>query len=330
MPPFLRFKGAYNPMGPFLIRRSLLVLPVLFGVAIVVFVALHLAPGNPAQLLLGPMATPAQLHQLTVQLGLDKPLIVQFWDWLSGVVRGDLGWSIQYHQSVSSLVLVKLVNTLILAVTAFVLSSVIGILIGLISGYWSGKWIDHVLNVANFIALSLPVFWLGQLFILVLGLHYHWFPISGMYQTGDTETLGQLMHHLVLPSVALAAAPGAVIAQITRVSFIEELRQQYMLTARSKGITYIKAAVKHALRNAWIPIVTTLGLEINYLIGGDVLIENVYSWPGVGQLLVQSVLSRDYPTILGATILLAVIFVLINFAVDALYPILNPKVDVHE
>lgn len=307
-----------------------MLIPVLFGVAVVVFICLHLAPGNPAQLLLGPMATPAELHALTVELGLNKPLVVQFWDWFSALLTGNLGWSVQFHQSVNSLIFPKLLNTLILTVTAFVISSVAGIFAGLVGGLWHGKWIDHVFNVLNFMALSLPVFWLGQLLIMVLGLHFHLFPIEGMYAIGSNETVSTLAHHLALPALALAAAPGAVIAQITRVAFIDELKQQYMLTARSKGLMYIQAALLHALRNAWIPIVTTLGLEINYLIGGDVLIENVFSWPGIGQLLVQSVLSRDYPVILGSTIVLAVIFVVVNFLVDALYPMLNPRVDANE
>lgn len=314
-------------MGVFLLKRTLLLFPVLLGVSVVVFLALHLAPGNPAQLLLGPMATPYQVKQLTIELGLNQPLAIQYWKWLTSILQGNLGWSIVYHQSVTTLVFQKLWNTLILAFTSFVIATVIGIVLGSVSGFLNGSWLDHVLNVLNFTSLSIPVFWLGQLFILVFGLHYHWFPINGMYNAGGSQNAGQLAMHLVLPSVALAAAPGAVIAQITRVALIEELNQQYMLTARSKGLTFWQANVSHALRNAWIPIVTTLGLEINYLIGGDVLIENVVSWPGAGQLLVQSVLGRDYPTILGATIVLAVIFVLVNLIVDAMYPMLNPKVD---
>lgn len=314
-------------MGVFLLKRTLLLFPVLFGVSVVVFLALHLAPGNPAQLLLGPLATPEQVQKLSIELGLNKPLIVQYWIWLSSVLQGNLGWSIVYHQSVASLVFQKLWNTLVLALSAFVIATLLGVAIGIVSGFFNGTWMDHILNVLNFTSLSIPVFWLGQLFLLIFGLHYHWFPINGMYNPGSPHTIGQLAQHLVLPAVALAAAPGAVIAQITRLAFIEELHQQYMLTARSKGLTFWHASVSHALRNAWIPIITTLGLEINYLIGGDVLIENVVSWPGVGQLLVQSVLGRDYPTILGTTILLAVIFVVVNLLVDALYPMLNPKVD---
>lgn len=314
-------------MATFLIKRTVILFPVLLGVSIVVFVALHLAPGNPAQMLLGPMATPSQLHAMSVQLGLNRPLVVQYVVWLGHLLTGDMGTSIMYHQSVRSLVFEKLGNTLVLTSVSFMLASVFGIFVGIASGFFRGTVLDHVLNVFSFVGLSVPVFWLGLLFILVFGLHFHMFPINGMYTIGDAETVGQVANHLVLPAIALAIAPGAVIAQITRVALIEELNQQYMLTARSKGLTFWQAAVKHALRNAWIPVITTLGLEINYLIGGDVLIENVFSWPGVGQLLVQSVLSRDYPVILGTTIVMSVIFVVVNLVVDVLYPILNPKVE---
>lgn len=313
-------------MAQFLFRRFLLLIPVLLGVTVVVFLALHLAPGNPAQILLGPMATPSQLHALTVQLGLNKPLPVQYVQWLFSLVKGNLGTSIQLHEAVGPLVVGRLGNTMILAIAAFLVASILGIGVGILSGFHEGNIWDVVLNVTGFVGLSMPVFWLGLILILVFGLELHWLPVTGMYSPGGLETTSQVFAHLLLPASALAVAPGAVIAQLTRVAIIEERHQLYMRTAQAKGLSFRSALLKHALRNAWIPIVTTLGLEINYIIGGDVLVENIFNWPGVGQLLVQSVLARDYPTILGASVVLATIFVLVNFAIDALYPLLDPRV----
>lgn len=313
-------------MASFLIRRTLLIVPVMFGVTVLIFLALHLAPGNPAQLLLGPMATPRALHQITVQLGLNQPLPVQYIKWLENLLQGNMGQSIQLHEAVNVLVMSRLANTLILTGAAFVLASVVGIGLGVLAGLKENSWVDVLVNVSGFTGLSLPVFWLGLMAILFFGLKLHWLPVTGMYTAGTNGSIGQLLAHLVMPAATLAVAPGAVIAQLTRVAFIEERHQLYVRTAMAKGLTPNQAAVRHALRNAWIPIVTTLGLEISYLIGGDVLVESIFNWPGIGQLLVQSVLARDYPTILGASVVMAAIFVLVNFAIDALYPLMDPRV----
>ncbi|OLZ10221.1 ABC transporter permease [Sulfobacillus thermosulfidooxidans] len=313
-------------MAQFFIRRFLLLIPVMFGVTILIFLALHLAPGNPAQLLLGPMATPSQLHAITVQLGLNQPWPIQYVKWLGNLLRGNMGQSIQLHEAVTPLVFSKLDNTLILASVSFLVASIVGITIGVLAGLKEDTWIDVLANVVGFIGLSVPVFWLGLVAILIFGLKLRWFPITGMYELGAQATLGQLVSHVILPASTLAVAPGAVIAQLTRVAIIEERHQLYVRTAIAKGLSVNKAAVRHALRNAWIPIVTTLGLEVNYLIGGDVLVENIFNWPGIGQLLVQSVLARDYPTILGSSVVLSIIFVLVNFVIDALYPLIDPRV----
>lgn len=316
-------------MAAFLLRRTLLLVPVLFGVSVVVFLALHLAPGNPAQLLLGPLATPAQLAAMSSQMGLNQPLPVQYVNWLGQVLSGNLGFSIAFHQDVDSLVFSHLASTLVLAVAAFILATVGGLLSGIVGSFYRGHALSHLINVLDFIGLAVPVFWLGLLLILFFGLDLRWFPVSGMYSAGTSQNLGSLLQHLILPAIALAAAPGAVIAQITRVSLSRELGQLYVTVVYAKGVSRRRALIKHALRNTWIPVVTTLGLEINYIIGGDVLVENVFNWPGIGQLLVQSVLNRDYPVVLGASLVLAVIFVLVNLLIDALYPLLDPRVSVH-
>lgn len=313
----------------FLIRRILLVFPVLFGVSVLVFLALHLAPGNPAEILLGSMATKSELRAITIQLGLNQPWPVQYWDWITRVLVGNMGQSITLHQAVSSLVYGRLLNTLYLSVFAFVFATVFGIAIGIVSSVWPRGIIHFLFNLFSFFGLAFPVFWLSMIFILVFGLVLHLFPTGGMYTIGMGESLAQLIWHITLPAIALAIAPMAVIAQLTQVAVHEELNKPYILTVRAKGAKYWRTLLVHAVRNALIPIVTALGLQVNYVIGGDVLVETVFSWPGIGQLLVQSVLSRDYPTILGASLVLAAIFVIVNLCVDALYSLLDPRLGSH-
>ncbi len=316
-------------MISFMARRALLLVPVLWSVTVVVFIALHLAPGNAAQLLLGPQATPGQVQALERQLGLDQPLPVQYLHWLQGVVVGDFGTSITYHEAVAPLVVGYLTNTLVLAAVAFVIATLAGMVLGVLAAFFSGRLIDHVVNVGDFVGLAVPVFWLSLIFALIFGLVLRWFPVSGMYTAGVPPSLPDLAHHIVLPAVALAVAPAAVVAQVARTSLLAEIGLPYVKVARAKGLSYRRAVLRHALRNALIPIVTTLGLEINYIIGGDVLVENVFSWPGVGHLLVVSILNRDYPVVLGATLILAAIFVVVNMLTDMLYPLLDPRVAVH-
>lgn len=313
-------------MGLHIARRFAALPVVLFGVSIVVFLALHLAPGNPALLLLGPLATPHELSALTHQLGLDKPLWDQYGDWLGSFVTGNWGQSIQMRTAVAPLVVSRLGNTLILSIAAFVVSTVLGLAAGILAGAFPNAWPDGVVALLDFLGLSVPVFWLGLLLVAVFSLSLPLFPVGGMYDVGVTPTVGQVAYHLVLPTLALAVVPGAVVSQIARNALVDETGKQYVRTALSKGGSRRRALFLHALRNAWIPIVTTLGLEINYLIGGDVLVETVFNWPGIGQLLVSSVIDRDYPVVLAGTMLLALIFIAVNLAVETLYSLIDPRV----
>ena len=309
----------------YLLKRLLLFLFVLWGVSVTVFLALHLAPGSPAQLLLGPFASPEALQRLTTELGLDQPAIIQYFKWLGQALSGDFGTSISMKQSVTSVLYQRLANSMILAVPAFFVATTLGIAAGLLSGLYRRGWVDHTANTVMFIALAVPVFWLSLLLILLFGLQLGWFPTSGMQSPGSDRNWADIAHHLVLPVIALSLAPAAVIAQITRSTLLNEVKQDYVRTSIAKGLSQRKAIIKHALRNTWIPVVTTLGLEINYVIGGAVLVENVFNWPGIGQLLVQSAISRDYPVVLGASLLLSAIFVAVNFAVEASYAAIDPR-----
>lgn len=309
----------------YILKRLLLFVFVLWGVSATVFLALHLAPGTPAQLLLGPFATPEAMRRLTEELGLNQPAIVQYFKWLGHALTGDLGTSISMKQSVSSVIYERLSNSMILAVPSFIFATALGILAGLLSGLYRRGWVDHLTNTVMFIALAVPVFWLGLLLILFFGLNLGWFPTSGMRTPGSAGMWTDVAHHLVLPVLALSLAPAAVIAQIARSTLLNEVRQDYVRTSVAKGLSYRNAILKHALRNTWIPVVTTLGLEVNYVIGGAVLVENIFNWPGIGQLLVQSAISRDYPVVLGSSLVLAAIFVAVNFIVEASYAAIDPR-----
>jgi peptide/nickel transport system permease protein len=316
-------------MVAFLLRRTLSLIPVLLSVTVVVFLALHLAPGDPARLLLGPLATPASLATLRKQLGLDEPLPVQYLLWFRDVLQGNFGTSTAYHQPVLPLLAPRLLNTLLLASVAFILATVVGVTAGMISAIFANRWQDDAVNLLAFLGLAAPVFWVGLLLALTFGVTLRWLPVAGMTTGGSQTSVGDVGVHLILPAVTLAIAPAAVIAQITRVSVVRELSQLYVLVGRAKGLSHARAVFVHGLRNGLIPIVTTLGLVLNYVIGGDVIVENIFSWPGIGQLLVQSILNRDYPVVLASTILLAVIFVMVNFLVDLIYPLVDPRVRVH-
>lgn len=316
-------------MRRYLLHRTLLLIPVLVGVSIIVFLALHLAPGDPAQVLLGPLATPSGLAGLRHQLGLDQPLPVQYLVWVGQFLQGNWGMSISLHEPVRSVIGPRLFNTLILAVPAFVLATASGLVAGVVAARWRRSPLDVGVNVSAFTLLSMPAYWLGLILVIVFSLHFAVLPSSGMYVAGGSESLGDLLNHLILPCLTLAAAPAAIIAQVTRSAVGDELGQVYVRTARAKGSGSWRVLLAHATRNALIPIVTTLGLEINYIIGGDVLVENIFSWPGIGQLLVQSVFSRDYPIVLGSTLALATIFVLVNLVVDGLYSMLDPRIAAH-
>ena len=314
----------------YLAQRFLLFLLVIWGISLTVFLALQLAPGDPAQLLLGPLATPEALERLQRQLGLDQPVLVQYFRWLGAAVQGDFGTSISFKAPVSSLIGERLINSLVLAAPSFLVATVLGLGLGILSGLYRRGWVDATANTLMFVGLAIPVFWLGLVLILVFGLQLGWFPTSGMHAPGTERTVWEVARHLVLPTVALAIAPAAVIAQIARSALLEEIQRDYVRTGVAKGLSRTASVLRHALRTTWIPVVTALGLEINYVIGGAVLVENVFSWPGVGQLLVQAAINRDYPVVMGLSLILSSIFVLVNFAVEAVYVLLDPRVKNHD
>jgi len=304
----------------------LLLVPVLLGVSIIIFMVLHLSPGDPAEIMLGSQATQADLARLRADLGLTEPLHVQYVRWLGLVVRGDLGRSIWMKRPVLAEVLGRLQATLVLTGAALLLSTVGGVALGIASATRPNSLLDRLSAVASLFGASMPVFWLGIVLMVVFALWLGWLPASGMFSPYGGGGLGDLLVHLVLPAVTLAAASVTIIARLTRSTMLETLGQDYIRTARAKGVVERAVVLRHGLKNALIPIVTVVGVQAGYLLGGAVLTETVFAWPGVGTLMVQGILARDFPLVQGCVLVVALSFVLINLAVDLLYAWLDPRI----
>jgi peptide/nickel transport system permease protein len=310
----------------YLVRRLLLLVPVLMGVSVIVFLVLHLAPGDPAEIMLGSQATAADLERLRTELGLTDPLYVQFGRWLGRVAQGDLGRSLWMKRPVLLEVLTRFKATLLLTATALVLSSIGGVALGILSARWPNSLLDRTSAVASLFGASMPVFWLGIVLMVIFSLTLGWLPASGMFAPYGGGDLADLARHLVLPAVTLAAASVTIVARLTRSAMLEVLGQDYIRTARAKGLVERHVVVRHALKNAMVPIVTVIGVQAGYLLGGAVLTETVFAWPGVGTLMVQGILARDIPLVQGCVLVVALTFVLVNLAVDVLYASLDPRI----
>ncbi len=312
-------------MQGYFAQRLVLVVFVLLGVSILVFAVTRLTPGDPARVMLGPRATEEQVAQLRTAYGLDQPLYVQYVSWLSRVVRGDLGESIQLHRPVLAEVAERFRGTLILAVAAMLISFVLGIVIGVASAARANTFLDRALMSLALLGISLPPFWVGLILIIIFTLLLRWLPATGMLSpTGGGGPLDVLVH-LVLPSISLAVVPLAVIARLTRANMLEVLGQLYVRTARAKGLPPLTVVMRHVFRNTLVGTVTLLGLQAGWLLAGTVYIETVFAWPGLGSMLVNAILQRDYPLVQGGVLLVSTVYVLINLATDTLYLYLDPR-----
>jgi len=310
----------------YLVRRLLLLVPVLLGVSVIIFMVLHLAPGDPAEIMLGSQATQADLARLRAELGLTEPLSVQYVRWLGLVARGDLGRSIWMKRPVLAEVLGRFKATLVLTGSALLLSTVGGLALGIASATRPNSLLDRLSAVASLFGASMPVFWLGIVLMVIFALWLGWLPASGMFSPYGGGDLRDLLLHLALPAVTLAAASVTIIARLTRSTMLETLGQDYIRTARAKGVVERAVVLRHGLKNALIPIVTVVGVQAGYLLGGAVLTETVFAWPGVGTLMVQGILARDFPLVQGCVLVVALSFVLINLGVDLLYAWLDPRI----
>jgi peptide/nickel transport system permease protein len=309
-----------------LLRRIVWMVPILLGVSLIVFSMMHLAPGDPAEAILGPRGTEELLRQARKDLGLDRPLYEQYGRWLLNAVQGDLGESYRLNRPVAGEVLARFKNSAILASVAFVVAVALGILVGVLSAVRRGGIIDNALMAITLTGISMPPFYLGMLLIILFSVKLDLLPTGGMYDVRQDPSFRGLVIHLILPAFTLAAVPIAVIARIMRSSMLEVVGQDYIRTARAKGLADRAVIARHALRNALIPVVAVVGLQIGYLLSATALVEVVFSWPGLGSLLVQSIVQRDLPLAQGAVLLIAVMYVIVNIATDLVQAWLDPRI----
>jgi peptide/nickel transport system permease protein len=306
-------------------RKVLFVIPTILGAVTLAFLIIHAAPGDPVRTLTGDYdAPPEVVEQLRKQFGLDKPLYVQYVTYIGSVLTGDFGKSLRTGRDVLAEILRVFPHTLLLALGAVVLAILIGIPLGMISAVRNNTRIDHISRILALLGISMPSFWLALVLLLFFSVYAGWFPLVG---AGELENPKSLLHHLFLPALALAARDAAAISRLTRSGVLEILRQDYIVTARAKGLAERSVIYKHALRNALIPIVTVISLDLGYTLGGTVVIEAVFSRPGLGSLIIQSIYSRDYPQLQGAIMFFAFCFLLVNLTTDIVYKIIDPRID---
>ena len=303
-------------MLQYLIKRLLSIIPVLIGMSLLLFIMLHSLPGDPAQVLAGQMASQEDIQLIRVQLGLDNPLYIQYGKFIVNLVKLDLGRSARTQNPVIEEIWARLPNTILLSLLAIFLACLFGIPAGVISAIRPYTWLDYLITATALFGVSMPVFWLGLMLVVVFSIMLQWLPAGG---TGGIE-------FLVLPSITLAAFVTAFIARMTRATMMESLGQDFVTTARSKGLRENVVIIRHALKNALIPIITVIGLQFGTLLGGAILTETVFAWPGMGRLIVDSIQARDYPMIQGSILIFGLMYVLINIMVDLLYAFVDPRI----
>ena len=313
MPPLLRH----------ILARLVALIPILLGLSIASFALVHVIPGDPALVMLGGEGTPQQVQELRKQLGLDRPLHVRYWEWLSRVVRGDLGESLYNRTRVIDELAWRFPTTLALVSLSLLISVLIGVPAGLLSAVYRNTWIDHAARLLTLLSLSMPSFWLGLMLIILFSLKLNLLPIVGY--TSVVTDLWSALRFLILPSCALGTYLTALLARLVRSSVLEVLGQEYIRTARAKGLHERVVLFRHALRNALIPAVTVMGINMGILLGGSAVIETLFILPGVGQLVITALYNRDLPVIQGLILYISVLYVLINLVVDLLYTYLDPR-----
>ena len=311
-------------MRTYLVRRILATIPVMGVVAVIVFLLLHLAPGDPAALIAGDFATAEDIARIGKQLGLDRPLHVQFVAWVGQILQGELGTSIFSHLPVSRLIRQRVEPTLVLSVTTLVIAVVLAVPIGILAAWRARTWIDRLVMGLAVGGLSIPVFVLGYLLIYVFAIQLGWLPVQGYVSL--TQGVWPCLRSILLPSLALGSIYMALIARITRASLLEVLEEDYVRTAHAKGLPTLRVVVGHALRNASIPIVTIIGVGLTLLIGGVVITESVFAIPGIGRLTVDAILRRDYPIIQAVILLSSGVYVMVNLVIDLVYTVLDPRI----
>lgn len=314
-------------MSKYIIKRIELAVITFFGITVLVFLISSLASGSPLELLLSNQnISAAEVERQRVKLGLDQPLYIQYFSWLKNFLHGNLGNSYRTGQPVMKMIMDGLGPTLLLTFSAVVVACLISFPLGIQSARYQNKGWDNVSSVFSFLATSTPSFFLALIFLYFFAVKLKWLPIGGMYDSGKQEALSSLLRHLLLPAIVLGMQLVGSLIQYTRSSMLEVMREDYVRTARSKGLKERIVIMKHVLRNSLIPVVTYLGMEIPLLIGGAVVTEQVFSWPGIGNLMIKSIDSRDYPVVMGITVLVAVAVLVFNILTDLIYGILDPRI----
>jgi peptide/nickel transport system permease protein len=329
---------ALKPLGPYLLKRLLGAIPLVLGIATIVFFVIHLSPGDPVSIYAAPGVSPDVLERMRTNMGLDRPVHERYLHWMGAMLRGDFGTSFTHNQPVRDVIARMLPNTLILSATALALGFLLGVLVGVVQAVRQNSALDGGLSVATLFFYSMPSFWLALMLILVFSLYarnvWGWpisFPASGMTSVdhgfmGPMEQLRDRLMHLVLPAVSLGTVVAAGVARHTRSAMLEVVRQDYIRTARAMGLPERSVILRHALPNALIPVVTLLGLYLPFLFSGAVVIETVFAWPGMGKLMVDAIFQRDYPVVMAATFVFALVVVLGNLLADLLYGVVDPRI----
>lgn len=310
----------------FTLRRILQSIPSLIFIAIVSFTLLHIVPGGPAQSLLGQHSTPARIAAINRSLGLNKPLPVQFGIWFWHLLHGNFGYSYSYDQPVLHVIGVYLPHTLEIVTVAFILAHIVSIALGTIQGYYQGRWFDHVITTFTFFLWSMPVFWLGILIVMIFSINLGWFPSGGITNPEFPGGFASYVSHATLPIMVLMLSTVASWARFMRSSIMDSMVQDYVRTARSKGLSEFIVLFKHALRNSVLPIITLFGLSIPSLFGGALVVELIFNYPGIGLLTWNAAFQRDYPIILGTVMMVGVLTVAGNLVADLLYGLVDPRI----
>ncbi len=333
-------------MAHYIIKRLLNLLPVLLGITLLVFLFLHLIPGDPATVLLGERATPEQVEALREQLGLNQPLPLQYLTFLNNLLHLDFGTSIISGIPIIDEIKTRFPATFELSLAAMIMAIILGIPAGVLAAVYKNRPADNLTMIGSLLGVSMPVYWLGLLLIYLFAITLNWFPPSGRISieagltfqpiTGfylvdailklDINLLKDVLSHLILPALTLGTIPLAILARITRSSLLEVLSQDYIRTARAKGIPEHWVIIRHGLKNALLPVVTIIGLQFGTLLGGAILTETIFSWPGIGSWIYEGILARDYPVVQGGVVVVSIIFVLVNLVVDISYALVDPRI----
>lgn len=309
------WKGAIT-MARYIAKRLILMIPVILGVTLLVFFIMNLAPGDPAQIILGEQATPEQIAELRAQMGLDRPLVVQYVNYILKLLQGDFGISYTKGESVANEIFACFPYTVKLTLVSAAVSILLALPLGILAAIKQNSWVDNFSMIISLIGVSMPIFWLALMLMLVFSLNLGWFPVYG----------AQSWKSIVLPAISLGFMNMASIARTTRSSMVETIRQDYIRTAYAKGISKRKIIMHHAFRNGMLPTITVIGLGIGSMLGGSVLTETVFAWPGVGRLMIQAINGRDTPMVMGCIVLMTVCFSFVNLGVDLLYGAVDPRV----